>query len=144
MFEWMARGLAGFTTRRPWFAIIAVIAMVVVLSAQGRPEMSNDSAEFAPDDPAIAAADRIETLFGSDASVTPLQVVFVAESGDVISMAGLDAASAVAEAIETTELDGVRLADPNVCFSRRNPTNSRCTASGERRHRVEPSMATPF
>ncbi len=110
MFQWLASGFARFTTRRPWLAIGAVIAIVVVLSAQGRPEMSNDSAEFAPDDAAIAAAERIDTLFGTDASVTPLQIVFVAQSGDVISKAGLDAATTVAEAIDATEVDGRRLA----------------------------------
>ena len=91
--------------------MIAVIAIAVGLSAMGRPEMSNDNAEFAPDDPAITAAERIESLFGSDAAVTPLQFVFVADSGDVITAAGLEAATSVAAAIEATELDGVRLAD---------------------------------
>ncbi len=80
MFEWIASGFARFTTRRPWLAIIAVIAIAVGLSAMGRPEMSNDNAEFAPDDPAITASERIESLFGSDAAVTPLQFVFVADS----------------------------------------------------------------
>ena len=111
MFEWIASGFTRFTTRRPWLAIIAVIAIAVGLSAMGRPEMSNDNAEFAPNDPAITASERIESLFGSDAAVTPLQFVFVADSGDVITAAGLEAATSVAAAIEATELDGVRLAD---------------------------------
>ncbi len=111
MFEWIAGGFARFTTRRPWLAIIAVVAVAVGLSAMGRPEMSNDSSEFAPDDPAIAASERIESLFGSDTAVTPLQFVFVSASDDVITTAGLEAATKVAAAIETTELDGVRLAD---------------------------------
>ncbi len=111
MFEWIASGFARFTTRRPWLAVIAVIAVAVGLSAMGRPDMSNDNAEFAPDDPAITASERIESLFGSDAAVTPLQFVFVSGSGDVITTAGLEAATSVAAAIEATEVDGVRLAD---------------------------------
>lgn len=111
MFEWIANGLARFSTRRPWLAIIAVIIVVVALSAQGRPSMSNDSSEFAPDDAAIAAADRIESLFGGDASVTPLQVVFVSGSGDVITTEGLEVASAVAQVLRDVEIDDVRLAD---------------------------------
>jgi predicted RND superfamily exporter protein len=111
LFEWIASAFARFTTRRPWLAVSAVIVVAVALSAMGRPEMSNDNAEFAPNDPAIAAADRIETLFGSDAAVTPLQFVFVSETGDVISTEGLEAATGVAAAIEATEIDGVRLAD---------------------------------
>ena len=111
MFDWIANGLARFTTRRPWLAIIAVIAIAVGLSAMGRPEMSNDNAEFAPDDPAIAASERIESLFGSDAAVTPLQFVFISESGDVISSAGLEAVTKVAAAIAATEVDGNGLAD---------------------------------
>ncbi len=111
MFDWIARGFAQFTTRRPWLAIIAVLAIAVGLSAMGRPEMSNDSSEFAPDDPAIAAAERIETLFGSDAAVSPLQFVFTAGSGDVLTLAGLEAADEVAAAIEATEIDGARLSD---------------------------------
>lgn len=111
MFDWIASGFARFTTRRPWLAIIAVIAIAVVFSAQGRPEMSNDSSEFAPDDPAITASERIEELFGEDSAVTPLQVVLVAESGDVITTEGLAAVSGVIEAIESVEVDGVRLAD---------------------------------
>ena len=111
MFEWIASGFARFTTRRPWLAIIAVLAIAIGLSAMGRPEMSNDSSEFAPDDPAIAAADRIETLFGNDAAVAPLQFVFTADSGDVLTLAGLAAADRVAAAIEATSIDGTRLAD---------------------------------
>lgn len=111
MFEWIANGFARFTTRRPWLALIAVIGIAVVFSAMGRPNMSNDSSEFAPDDPAIAAAERIETLFGEESTVAPLQVVLVADSGDVVSTAGLAAATTVVDAIEATEVDGVRLAD---------------------------------
>ena len=79
MFEWIASGLARFTTRRPWLAIIAVLAVAIGLSSLGRPEMSNDSAEFAPEDPAITASERIEALFGEESSVQPLQVVLVAD-----------------------------------------------------------------
>ncbi|MGD8486575.1 MAG: hypothetical protein PVH07_08065, partial [Chloroflexota bacterium] len=91
MFEWIASGLARFTTRRPWLAIAAVLAVAIGLSAMGRPEMSNDSSEFAPDDPAIAAAERIEALFGEEAAVSPLQVVLVAEGGDIVTTEGLAA-----------------------------------------------------
>ncbi len=111
MFEWIASGLARFTTRRPWLAIIAVLAVAIGLSALGRPEMSNDSAEFAPEDPAITASERIETLFGEESSVQPLQVVLVAEDGDIVSTAGLAAATTVVETLEAVELDGVKLTD---------------------------------
>lgn len=111
MFEPIASALARFTTRRPWLAIVAVVALVAVLGSQGMPSMSNDSSEFAPDAPAIAAAERIDELFGADASVTPLQVVFTSASGDVVTTAGLAAVARVTEAIRATEADGARLAD---------------------------------
>lgn len=111
MFEWIASGLARFTTRRPWLAIIAVLAVAISLSALGRPEMSNDSAEFAPDDPAITASERIEALFGEESAVQPLQVVLVADSGDIITTAGLDAAATVVQILESVEIDGARLTD---------------------------------
>ena len=111
MFEWIANGFARFTTRHPWFAVIAVLVMAIGFSAMGRPNMSNDSSEFAPDDPAIAAADRIEMLFGEESTVAPLQVVLVSESGDIVGAEGLAAATAVLDAIEATQVDGVRLAD---------------------------------
>jgi predicted RND superfamily exporter protein len=85
--------------------------VAIGLSALGRPEMSNDSAEFAPDDPAIAASERIESLFGEESTVTPLQIVVTADSGDIVSTAGLAAATGVTEAIESVAIDGVRLAD---------------------------------
>ena len=111
MFEWIASGLARFTTRRPWLAIIAVLAVAIGLSSLGRPEMSNDSSEFAPEDPAITASERIETLFGEESAVQPLQVVLVAESGDIVGTEGLAAAAAVTEALEAVEVDGARLTD---------------------------------
>ena len=111
MFEWIASGLARFTTRRPWLAIIAVLAVAIGLSAMGRPEMSNDSSEFAPEDPAITASERIEALFGEESAVQPLQVVLVAESGDIVGTDGLAAATTVVETLQSVEIDGVRLTD---------------------------------
>jgi predicted RND superfamily exporter protein len=110
-FEAISSGLARFTTRRPWIAVIAVLAVAIGLSSLGRPEMSNDSAEFAPEDPAITASERIEALFGEESAVQPLQVVLVAESGDIVSTAGLEAASTVVQTLESIEIDGTRLTD---------------------------------
>jgi len=111
VFEWIASGFARFTSRRPWLAVIAVLVVAIGFSAMGRPEMSNDSSEFAPENAAITAAERIDTLFGEDASVTPLQFVVISEAGDVASTDGLAAANGVIAAIESIEVDGVRLAD---------------------------------
>ena len=111
MFDLISSGLARFTTRRPWLAIIAVLVVAISLSALGRPEMSNDSSEFAPDDPAITASERIEALFGEASTVTPLQVVLIADSGDIATVAGLQAVDQVTAAIDAVEVDGVRLAD---------------------------------
>ena len=111
MFEWIASGLARFTTRRPWISIIAVLGVAIALSSLGRPEMSNDSAEFAPEDPAITASERIEVLFGEESAVQPLQVVLVSETGDIVGTDGLAAAATVVEALEAVEVDGARLTD---------------------------------
>ena len=73
--------------------------------------MTNDSASFAPSNPAIAAGERIETLFGTDSAVTPLQVALVASSGDILTTAGRDAVARITDAIRTTEVDGARLGD---------------------------------
>jgi predicted RND superfamily exporter protein len=111
MFERVASWFAGVTSRRPWIVIAVVLAAAVGFSAMGRPQMSNDSSDFAPDDPAIAAAERIETLFGERSAVTPLQVVLVSGSGDIVTTDGLAAAEGVREAIRSVEVDGIRLAD---------------------------------
>ena len=111
MFDWIAGGLARFTTRRPWLAIIAVLAVAIGLSSLGRPEMSNDSSEFAPEDPAITASERIEALFGEESAVQPLQVVLLSEAGDIVGTDGLAAATTVVETLQSVEIDGVRLTD---------------------------------
>ncbi len=131
MFESIARLFARFTTRRPWLAIIAVLAIAISLSAMGRPQMSNDSSEFAPDDPAITAAERIETLFGQDSAVTPLQVVLVADAGDIVTTEGLAASQRVVEAIDSVEVDGLRLRDVLVEQPGVGPITSYMTPVGQ-------------
>ena len=111
VFDWIASGFARFTTRRPWLAIIAVLAVAIGLSAMGRPEMSNDSSEFAPEDPAITASERIEAIFGEESAVQPLQVVLVSEAGDIVGTDGLAAATTVVETLQSVEIDGIRLTD---------------------------------
>lgn len=111
MFEPITRALARFSTRHPWIAILIVMVIVGFAGSRGMPSMANDSAAFAPNNPAIAASERIDELFGADSAVTPLQVAMVAGSGDIVTIAGLDAVRQVTDAIRTTELDGVKLAD---------------------------------
>lgn len=111
MFEPITRALARFSTRHPWIAILIVMLIVGFAGSRGMPSMANDSASFAPSNPAIAAADRIDELFGADSAVSPLQVALVAGSGDIITAAGLDAVRQVTQAIRTTEIEGARLAD---------------------------------
>ena len=50
----------------------------------------------------------IEALFGEESAVQPLQVVLVAESGDIVSTAGLEAATTVVETLQSVEIDGAR------------------------------------
>ena len=83
MFEPITRALARFSTRHPWIAIAIVFLIVGFAGSRGMPSMANDSASFAPSNPAIAAADRIDELFGADSAVSPLQVALVAGSGDM-------------------------------------------------------------
>ncbi len=117
MFEALARGLARFSTRRPWWAIAAVIFVVVAVSSQGQPEMANDdSSAFAPDEPAILAQRFIADNFERSGAVTALQVVVTSDSGEVVSTDGLAAVQAARDAISAAEYDGRRLeellADP--------------------------------
>jgi predicted RND superfamily exporter protein len=121
MFQPIANALARFSVSRPWLAIAAVLVAVGVFGAQGMPSMSNESSEFAPDAPAIAAADRIDQLFGTEASVTPLQVVVSASGGDVLTTAGLEAVTAVTQAIRDTEVDGQYLGERLVTRSGTEP-----------------------
>jgi predicted RND superfamily exporter protein len=111
LFEPITRALARFSSRHPWIAIAVVVLLVGFAGSRGMPSMANDSAVFAPSNPAIAASERIDELFGSDSAITPLQVALVAGSGDIVTVAGLDAVRQVTEAIRTTELDGAKLSD---------------------------------
>ncbi len=111
MFDRLAASLARFVSARPWTVLVAVVLAAGLLAAQGMPAMSNDSSAFAPDSPAVAAADRTSELFGSDDDVTPFQVIVSSETSNVISLDGLEAVAAVNAAIDAAAVDGVALRD---------------------------------
>jgi hypothetical protein len=58
-----------------------------------RAEVTTGNEGFAPDNPEIAASERIRELFGDSASEGVIQVVIRHHGGDVISADGLRAAS---------------------------------------------------
>lgn len=112
MFETLARGLARFSTSRPWWAIGTVLLAIVALASQGQPEMRNDdSSAFAPDEPAILAQRYIADNFGGSGAATALQFVISSEGGEVIGTDGLAAVTAAREAVANAEVDGQLLSD---------------------------------
>ena len=79
-----------------------LIVTVVLGSFISQQEMTQGNEGFAPDAPEWAASLTISEKFASN-SETPMQVLFEADSGDVLTADGLRAYAAATEAVLASE-----------------------------------------
>ena len=89
--------LATLVRRFPWMVILAVVVISVIMggfAGQFQPA-DNDNESFAPDAAELEAIDTIGDLFGEDSSQSVGQVIISSDTGDVITLDGLDAVDAV-------------------------------------------------
>lgn len=103
--------LAGVARRMPWVVIIVVVALTAVLgSFAGQVEVAQGNEGFAPESPEISAQERIGEKFAGDGAASTIQVIVREAEGDVITVAGLEAARATVETIRASEV-GDQIAD---------------------------------
>ena len=101
--ERIIRLLARVVRKSPWSIVLASLILTVVLgSFISKQETTQGNEGFAPDAPEWTATLTISERFASN-SETPMQVLFEAESDDVLTADGLQAYSDAAEAVLASE-----------------------------------------
>ena len=101
--ERIIRLLARVVRRWPWAIIIGSLLITIALGAFiSQQEQTQGNEGFAPDAPEWTASLTISERFASN-SETPMQVLFEADSGDVLTADGLQAYAAAAEAVLASE-----------------------------------------
>ena len=97
--------LAAFARRMPWVVIVLTLVLTGVLgSFAGQVEIAQGNEGFAPEGVEISAQERIGEKFGDDGAGSTVQVIVLEEEGDVITVAGLEAAQATAATIRASEV----------------------------------------
>ncbi len=107
----LVNALATIVRRGPWAVIIVTIVVTVVLGSFGSkfaPSADQNSA-FAPEAPELAAAAQIAETFGSTAR---LQVLTSSDTGDVITLDGLNAALSLEEAVRASDAASILVDQP--------------------------------
>jgi len=100
------RFLARSVERKPVVVILVtlVLSVAFALLTVFVAESSTGGQEgFSPDNPEIAASTRINQLFGEDSTQSVMQVVVTNESGNLIGVAGLEAADGVVKALQESQ-----------------------------------------
>jgi uncharacterized protein len=97
--------LAAIARRAPWLVIVIVLILAGALgSLAGQVEIASGNEGFAPESVEISAQERIAEKFGDESTGTTVQVIIRENGGDVITVEGLQAASATAEAIRASDV----------------------------------------
>lgn len=93
--------LAAAVRRAPWAVITVTVLVALILgSFAGKYQPSDDPNEgFAPDAPELVAAETIGDRFGGDTNQSVMQIIVSSDTGDVITLDGLAATSAIRETI---------------------------------------------
>ena len=93
--------LASAVRRFPWLVIIVTIVTALVLGGLGGQfQPSEDQNEsFAPDAPELIAQETITEQFGAEINQRVMQVVVSSDSGDVITLDGLEATRSITQSI---------------------------------------------
>ncbi len=99
----LVNALAAAVRKAPWAVIIVTLVFTFALGglASNYLPAEDQNEAFAPDAPELVAAGAIGEEFGSTAS--RLQVLTSSTTGDVITLDGLEAATALDQAVRTSE-----------------------------------------
>lgn len=109
--KFIVNSLSALARRIPVVIVIVTLALSGVLGFLGTQiDLATGNEGFAPEGEEISAAERISEKFGTDVSESTLQVIVRQDGGDVITVAGLEAAMATVETMRSSEL-GDLLAD---------------------------------
>ena len=101
--ERIIRLLARVVRRWTWVVIVGSLLITFALGAFiSQQEQTQGNEGFAPDAPEWTASLTIGEKFASN-SETPMQVLFEADSGDVLTADGLSAYAAATEAVLASE-----------------------------------------
>jgi len=97
----LVNSLAWIVRRLPWAVIILTVVVALVFGGfAGQFQPSEDQNEsFSPDAPELVAAETITDQFGADTTQSVMQVIISSSDGDVITLDGYAAASAVQETV---------------------------------------------
>jgi len=98
----LVNALASVVRKAPWVVIAVTLVITFVLgsfAAQFLPA-EDQNASFAPDAPELTAAAEIAQTFGAESR---MQVLTASAEGDVITLAGLESATALEEALRSSE-----------------------------------------
>ncbi|HXV71052.1 MAG TPA: MMPL family transporter [Acidimicrobiia bacterium] len=100
----LVNAISGAVRKAPWVVIISTVVLSMALGAlSGNFTPAEDQNEsFAPEAPELEAQATIGELFGSGQSA--LQVLIEADSGDVITLDGLAATTAIEESVRSSDL----------------------------------------
>ncbi len=106
--------LSWIVRRAPWAVIIGTVVVALVFGGfAGQFQPSEDQNEsFAPDAPELAAADTISAQFGADISQSVMQIIVSSTGGDVITVDGHAATSAIQQAIFAGPMAGYLTTSP--------------------------------
>ena len=97
--------LSRVVSKRPLAVLLAVLSVTVVFVALSTQVVITDGNDgFAPDAPELVADAEIGPLFGDGSSASTLQVVISSETGDVLTIDGLEAVTTIQELIEESGL----------------------------------------
>lgn len=100
--------LASFALRVPWLVVgLAIVVTGLLGSLAGQVEVASGNEGFAPESVEIAAQERIGEKFGDESSGSTIQVIIREESGDVITVEGLETAIATAGTIRGSQVGEV-------------------------------------
>lgn len=103
----IVRGFAAAVRRFPLPIVAAAVVLTGALgSFAGQAQVATGNEGFAPDNPEIAASERISELFGTDQEGV-FQIVVRDPGGDVISAEGLQAALTIEEVVRRVAGDSI-------------------------------------
>lgn len=107
----LVNGLAAVVRKTPWLVIVIAIAVTVVLGsfASDFQPAEDQNESFAPDAPELSASAYIAGTFGA---TSRMQVLTSSATGDVITLAGLEAVTAMEESVRGSDASQYILDQP--------------------------------
>lgn len=100
------RFLASAVERRPVIVVAVTLALSVAfafLTVFVAESSTGGQEGFSPDNPEILASTRIGELFGEESTQSVMQVVVTTEAGNLVGVAGLQAADGVVQALQESQ-----------------------------------------